>query len=185
MSKVFIISAPSGCGKTTICKEILKKFPELSYSISYTTRSPRKGEVNGKDYNFISIEEFENGIKQNKWAEWAKVHDNYYATSAFYINENISQNISTLLDIDVLGTNQILIKYPDAITIFIMPPSIEVLKKRLIKRGTDSDQVIEKRLLNAQKEIEQKHIYKHIVVNDILDQAINDVSNIIKEGLKA
>ncbi len=176
---LFIISAPSGAGKTTLCNAILKKFPGLCYSISHTTREPRTGELNGVDYFFITDDEFKNNIKKDTWAEWAQVHGHYYGTSAQFIDRHLSEGKNILLDIDVNGARQILCRYPQSITIFIMPPTFDTLKQRLLKRGTDSEQVIAKRLKNAETEIAQKDLYKHVVVNDSLPEAIKTLSAIV------
>lgn len=180
MSHLYIISAPSGAGKSTLCNAILARFPKLVFSISHTTRSPRKGEQNGVDYYFISKEEFETGIKKEKWAEYAKVHDNYYGTSSKFLDKSLKAGCDALLDIDVQGARQILLRYPEAITIFIMPPSINALKERLLKRGTDSPEIIEKRLSNAKSEIAQRFSYKYLIINDQLERAILDIQNIFE-----
>lgn len=180
--RLFIVSAPSGAGKSTLCSAILKKFPELCFSISHTTRSPRPGERDGVEYHFIRTDEFEKKIESDAWAEWAKVHDNYYGTSAEFLNRCLAQGKSVLLDIDVQGTLKILKKYPDAITIFIMPPSSEILKQRLQNRASDSPEVIAKRLKNAEIEMAQRHHYRHIIVNDNLSQAISDLAEIIESA---
>ncbi len=182
-AKLFILSAPSGAGKSTLCKAILKKFPELCFSISHTTRSPRPGEKNGVEYYFIGQDEFVRKIEADAWAEWANVHDNYYGTSAEFLNRCLAQGKSVLLDIDVQGTLKILKKYPDAITIFIMPPSSEILKQRLQNRGSDSQEVIARRLKNAEIEMAQRHYYRHIIVNDDLSEAISDLTQTIESAL--
>jgi len=179
---LFIISAPSGAGKTTLCNAILKKFPDLCYSISHTTREPRTSEQDGVDYFFITDDEFRHHIEKGSWAEWAKVHGHYYGTSAQFIDRYLSEGKNILLDIDVNGAKQILCRYPLSITIFIMPPTFETLKQRLIKRGTDNEQIIAKRLKNAKTEIAQKDQYKHIVVNDSLPEAIKTLSAIISDN---
>lgn len=168
---LFIVSAPSGAGKTTLCHAMLAHFPDLVYSISHTTRAPRKGEQSGVDYYFTPKDEFENGIAQHRWAEWAEVHGNYYGTSAEFIDETLSAGHDILLDIDVQGTRQMIKRYPEAVTIFIMPPSLEILQQRLEARGTDSPEVIALRLENAKKEMVHKDIYRHIVVNERLEDA--------------
>jgi guanylate kinase len=178
--RLFIISAPSGAGKTTLCKAILKRFPEMLYSISHTTRPPRKDEQNGVDYFFISRDEFENNIKNGKWLEWAKVHDNYYGTSSEFIERNLAEGRNILLDIDVAGARQILSRLPQSITIFILPPSFEALRERLESRGTDSQETIAKRLKNAEDEIAQKQIYQYHVINDSLFDALERLSAIVK-----
>lgn len=179
---IFIISAPSGAGKTTLCNAILKKFPNLKYSISHTTRKPRTNESDGVDYFFITSDEFKQNIKNNTWAEWAQVHDHFYGTSAQFIDRHLSAGKNILLDIDVNGARQILRRYPDSVTIFIMPPTFETLSQRLKHRGTDSDEIIAKRLKNAKTEIAQKDFYKHIVVNDSLPEAVEMLSAIISDN---
>lgn len=169
--RLFIVSAPSGAGKTTLCKAVLDHFPDMKYSVSTTTRKPRPGEMPGVDYFFISKEEFLDRIEKDQWAEWALVHENYYGTSARYINDQISVGEDVLLDIDVQGAKQILKRYPESITIFIMPPAFEVLRERMISRGSDGMAVIEKRLLNARQEMDQKDLYQHIIINDRLEEA--------------
>jgi guanylate kinase len=178
---LFIISAPSGAGKTTLAKAILKQFTDMLYSISYTTRKPRAEEQDGVDYHFISKQDFKKGIKQGRWAEWAEVYENYYGTSAEFIEKSLSSGCDILLDIDVQGTLQILKHYPDSVTIFILPPSMNALRKRLEMRGSDSKAVIEKRLENAKKEMAQKGFYRHIIVNDKLPWAIEEISAIFKK----
>ena len=173
--KLFILSAPSGAGKTTLRKAILKELPFLSYSVSHTTRKPRDGEKEGEDYFFIDKEQFKKDIEKDKWAEWAEVHGNYYGTSADYLTKTLNMPCSIILDIDVKGTMQIIKKFPDAITIFIKPPSMEILRQRLEKRGTDDIATIEKRLANAAWEMDKKDLYKYTLVNDNLDRAIKEL----------
>jgi guanylate kinase len=178
---LFIISAPSGAGKTTIAKAVLQKFKDMCYSISYTTRKPRAEERDGVDYHFVSKQDFKNGIKKARWAEWAEVYGNYYGTSAEFIEKKLSSGCDILLDIDVQGTLQILKHHPDSVTVFILPPSINALRKRLEMRGSDSQAVIEKRLINAKKEMAQKKIYRHIIVNDELSAAIDEICAIFNK----
>ena len=177
---LFIVSAPSGAGKSTLCRTMLDQFADLLYSISYTTRSPRPGEQNGVDYYFIPKDMFEKGIERHQWAEWAEVHGNYYGTSADFLDKKLSAGHDILLDIDVQGARQILKRYLDGITIFIMPPSLAVLKQRLEDRGTDSPAVIAVRLDNAQKEMAQKNIYRHIIINDRLSDATAEMTAIFE-----
>jgi len=179
--RLFILSAPSGTGKSTLCRAILTHFHTLQYSVSHTTRAPRKGECEGRDYRFISLAEFERMIEQGKWAEWAKVHGNYYGTSADDIGNHLSAGRDVLLDIDVQGAAQILKRFPDSVPIFIMPPSMDELKVRLEKRGTDSRETIKRRLAEAESEIKQKDRYRHVVINDQLEHAIEALIGIIRE----
>jgi len=178
---LFIISAPSGAGKTTLAKAVLQQFGDMLYSISYTTRKPRAEEQDGVDYHFISKQDFKKGIKKNRWAEWAEVYGNYYGTSAEFIEKSLSSGCDILLDIDVQGTLQILKYYPDCVTIFILPPSMTALRKRLEMRGSDSKAVIERRLVNARTEMAQKKMYRHIIVNEKLSEAIEELSAIFKK----
>jgi guanylate kinase len=176
--RLFVVSAPSGAGKTTLCNALRRHFPDLAYSISYTTRQPRNGEQHGKDYYFITPREFEAGIDQGLWAEWARVHGNLYGTSAQGITDLLSSGRDVLLDIDVQGACQILKRFPDAVTIFIRPPSLDELRRRLIARGTDAAGAIERRLANAADEMARQHLYKHILVNDDLEKATRDLINL-------
>lgn len=169
---LFVVSAPSGAGKTTLCNAVRAHFGDLAYSISYTTRSPRPGEVHGKDYFFISSQEFEQGIEQGRWAEWARVHGNLYGTSAQWIQDALTAAETILMDIDVQGARQIIDRFPDAITIFIMPPSTDELERRIRGRGTDDDETIALRLANARQELAQQNMYQHILINKDLDHAI-------------
>lgn len=177
---LFIIAAPSGGGKTTLCREVRKRFSDMLYSVSYTTRKLRDGEQEGGDYHFIDKKEFENGIAAGKWAEWALVHGNYYGTSADFLDKGLSDGRDILLDIDVQGTRQILKRYTNSVAIFILPPSLEVLRQRLIARGTDSAESIAVRLANAEKEMNQQDLYHHIIVNDQLSKAVQELISIIE-----
>jgi guanylate kinase len=176
---LFVLSGPSGVGKTTLCKAILKRIPDIHYSVSYTTRKPRQDETDGTDYHFITEEEFIRGINTGRWAEWAKVHGNYYGTSAEGIEQSLKEEKDILLDIDIQGTRQILKRFPESISVFIMPPSMDELKERLESRGTESEASIRERLINAEDEIEHKEIYRHVVVNDSLEQILDELTSII------
>ena len=178
---LFIISAPSGAGKSTLCRAVRDRFADLVYSVSYTTRSPRSGEQKGVDYHFIVKDEFEKGIASGRWAEWAEVHDHYYGTSADFLDGELSIGRDILLDIDIQGTRQILQRYPDGVTIFIMPPSLETLKSRLQSRGTDSPEVIAVRLKNAREEMAQKNLYRHIITNYRLTDAVAELIAIFEK----
>jgi len=182
--KLFIISAPSGAGKTTLCTRLLECCPDIVYSISYTTRRPRPGETDGKDYHFITKETFLEKQAHGYWAEWARVHDHYYGTSAEFLSDSMARGQDVLMDIDVQGAVQIKGRFPEAITIFIMPPSMDALKQRLAGRGTDDPAVIEKRLQNAIREMAQKDFYQHVIVNDELEIATNDLINVVESYRK-
>jgi len=177
---LFIIAAPSGGGKTTLCREVRKRFSDMLYSVSYTTRKLRNGEQEGVDYHFIDKTDFENRIAAGKWAEWALVHGHYYGTSADFLDKGLSNGRDILLDIDVQGTRQILERYPESITIFILPPSLDALAQRLELRDTDSQESIALRLKNAEKEITQKDLYRHEIVNDRLPEAVARLTAIVE-----
>ena len=177
---LFIISAPSGGGKTTLCRRVRKRFPDMLYSVSYTTRKLRDGEQEGLDYHLTDKKDFENGIAAGKWAEWARVHGNYYGTSAEFLDNGLSDGRDILLDIDVQGTRQILERYLNSVAIFIRPPSLEVLEQRLSARGTDSPESIAVRLRNAKNEMNQQGLYHHVIVNDQLSKAVRELIAVIE-----
>ncbi|MFC1813542.1 guanylate kinase [Thermodesulfobacteriota bacterium] len=181
LGRLYIIAAPSGAGKTTLCRAVLDQFANMFYSVSYTTREPRRGDRKGVDYHFISKGDFKKRIEKGTWAEWAEVHGNYYGTDTEFLDRGLASGSDILLDIDVQGTRQILEKYPEAITIFIMPPSLDILRSRLEARGTDSEEVISRRLANAEKEMAQKDLYRHIITNDQLSVAIEQLISIIDQ----
>ena len=176
---LIVLSAPSGTGKTTICNRVRRLVPDIVFSVSHTTRSPRDGERPGVDYYFVSTAEFERKIEADQWAEWARVHDNYYGTSAEFLDAALARRQVVLLDIDVQGAAQIRKRYPACVTIFIMPPSMEVLRARLEARKTDDPATIAKRLANAAEEIAQKDLYRHIIVNDDLQTAVDEMVALI------
>ncbi len=177
--RLFIISAPSGAGKTTLRQAALSRLPDLSYSVSFTTRPPRPGERNGHDYMFISPDEFEAGIREGRWVEWARVHGHYYGTSALVLERARAAGRDVLLDIDVQGAQQICRRFPESVTIFILPPSLEVLEQRLRTRGTDRPEAIDVRLRNARREMEHSDRYGHVIVNDNLNAAIEELVAIL------
>jgi guanylate kinase len=178
---LFVISAPSGAGKSTLCHAVRNRFPDLLYSISHTTRKPRQGEQDGVDYHFVNKEDFEAGIAESRWAEWAQVHGNYYGTPAGFLDGSIAAGQDVLLDIDVQGARQILERYPDSVTIFIMPPSLEVLRNRLESRGADSPETIDIRLKNAQLEMTHKDLYRHVIINDHLQDAVAEMIALLEK----
>jgi guanylate kinase len=169
--RLFIVSAPSGAGKTTLCAAVRRHFGDLAYSVSYTTRPPRKGEYEAQDYHYISEAEFRQGIDEGRWAEWAKVHGNYYGSNARWIQETLNSGRDILMDIDLQGARQMTQRFPMAVTIFIMPPSLTELERRLRLRAADSQQNIDLRLQNAKEEIAQRSICRHEVLNDDIHKA--------------
>jgi len=181
---IFVVSAPSGAGKSTICNRVLKELDNISFSVSMTTRQPRKGEKDGVDYKFISIEEFKKLIEKNEFLEYAQVHNNFYGTPISLVREKTEQGIDIILDIDVQGGMQVKKRIPECILIFIAPPSMTELEHRLRSRGTDSSEVIEVRLKNAAKELEYKDKYQYVIINDNLEQSVADFKKIILEHRK-
>lgn len=179
--RLIVISGPSGSGKTTICNSLLKLLPNLEYSVSFTARTPRRGEKDGQDYFFISKEEFQNKIKNGGFLEYAKVFDNYYGTGRDWVTEKIGQGKDILLSIDVQGAAQIRKSFPNAILIFLVPPSAKVLEERLKRRATDDPREIEKRLEIAKEEMAQIGNYDYVVINDKVDDAVSEICRIIKK----
>lgn len=181
---LFIVSGPSGVGKTVLCNKILEIFQqELRYSISATTRLPRAQEKDGQEYFFYSRQQFEEGVTNNLFAEWAMVHDNYYGTPKSFLDENLDRGQHILLNIDVQGALKIKKCYSNAVLIFILPPSLEVLKKRLKNRNIDSEEALKKRMRNARKELEFQREYTHSLVNDSLDDAVVQLANLVKQRI--
>jgi len=182
MKNLIIISAPSGTGKTTLCKGIRKIFPEINWSISYTTRFRRPNEIDGKDYNFISKNTFDEHIKNKKLAEWENVYGSLYGTAKKTLNDAIKEKLFLLLELDVKGALKLKKLYPkNTISIFIIPPSFEDLKKRLKLRNTESEDVIKIRLKRFEEEINYKSKFDYIISNDILDIATNELVKIVKQ----
>ncbi|MBW2644816.1 MAG: guanylate kinase [Deltaproteobacteria bacterium] len=178
---LFIVSAPSGTGKTTLCNAILQARSDLEYSISYTTRSPRKGEQEGVAYHFIPKDVFREKIKSNEWAEWAEVHGNFYGTSAEVLKKTLNSGKDVLLDIDTQGAKKLRSRYPDATLIFIMPPSFKELEKRLCQRGTDPAESIARRLEDAKQEMKEANFYDVVITNGDLSVAIAELKQVIEE----
>ncbi len=176
---LIVVSAPSGCGKGTILAEILKD-PGYYYSVSATTRAPREGEVDGKHYRFLTKEQFEALIADDAMLEYAEYCQNYYGTILAPITENLEQGKNVILEIEVKGALQVMKKRPDAVSIFIEPPSIEALRERLIGRGTEELEVIEERVAKAAEEIAAADQYQYRIVNDVLDDAISDFRAIVR-----
>lgn len=183
-NKLFVMSAASGAGKTTLKDLVIKDFPDIKYSISATTRKPREGEIDGVHYFFKTKEEFELMIKDNALVEYNLVHGNYYGTPKSFVEKTLAEGNRVLFDIDVFGKINFDKVYPDATGIFIMPPSDEELERRLRGRGTDSEEVIQLRLANAKKEIEfakTKGKYEYTIVNDDLQKAADELRAILSQ----
>jgi guanylate kinase len=176
---LFIISAPSGTGKTSICRKIRPIIPGLAFSVSYTTRAKRKGEKDGEDYFYISIETFKEMIEQGKFMEWAQVHGHYYGTSNDFVTEKISQGIDCLLDIDIFGAKQLKKIHPKGIFIFVIPPSLSELKSRLSSRQTEDLNEIHLRMENAISEIWAFEEYQYLIINDDFSRAVEELKSII------
>src|SRR5580658_2711312 len=177
---VYIISAPSGSGKSTLVNELLKKVSDPEFSISYTTRAPRGSETNGRQYYFVSRPEFEKMIEEDEFLEHAEVFGNYYGTARRFLRAAEQNGRDLLLDIDVQGAKQIQDKVPDATSIFILPPNRKTLEERLRKRSEDSDEVIQRRLDTATREIENYKRYNYILVNDQLEDSIRGLRAIVR-----
>lgn len=179
-SKLIIFAAPSGAGKSSLIKKIIEISEEkLELSVSATTRLPRKGEIHGKDYFFISDNEFNELKDKDAFIECANVHGNQYGTLKSFVHEKLEEGISVILDIDVQGFAQIRETIEEMISIFIIPPSLDELEKRLISRGLDTNDAIEKRLLNAVEELKHAESFDYIVLNDNFDNAIDQLSSVI------
>jgi len=176
--KIVVISGPSGVGKGTICKRIMELI-NAKFSVSTTTRSPREGEINGKDYYFVSTEVFREKIKNNEFLEYNIYNENYYGTSKNEVLDIINKGINVLLEIDVNGAYNIKKIFPEALLIYIAPPSMEVLRQRLIDRRTEEISVIENRLKIAEEELKMVEFYDYVIVNDDLDKAILEVKECI------
>lgn len=177
--RMIVVSAPSGCGKGTILAEILKD-KNFYYSISATTRQPREGEVNGVNYHFISVDEFESLIAEEGMLEYAKYCDNYYGTPKKILEEKMNDGINVILEIEVQGAMKVREICPEAVFIFIVPPSISELERRLRKRGTENDEIIAKRVAEAAGEIEKAVNYDYVIVNAALEDAVDDFKAIVK-----
>ncbi|MBQ4124567.1 MAG: guanylate kinase [Desulfovibrio sp.] len=175
LGTALVLSAPSGAGKTTLVKKLIQEFPNFGFSISFTTRAPREGEVDGRDYRFTTMEDFLQRRDRGEFAEWAMVHGNCYGTPLAPLREMLQQGRDVLFDIDVQGAAQLRLALPKARLVFILPPSMQELERRLRSRGTDAEDVIQVRLANAKAEMREARWFDDIVLNDSLDRAYADL----------
>jgi guanylate kinase len=178
-AKLFVFAAPSGAGKTTLVHAVVTKRPELRFSISYTTRKPRKNEADGVDYLFVTEDEFMRLRDQGEMLEYARVFDNYYATSRSQVEKHLAENRNVILEIDWQGAQQVRQSMPECVTIFILPPSVAELERRLRDRRTDSAEVIERRLRDALSDMSHWTEFDHVIINDDLNQAIADLEDVL------
>jgi len=185
MANLFIISAPSGCGKTSLVEALVKKTKNLCVSISHTTRPPRQDEINGINYYFISINEFEEMIKKNAFVEHAMVFDNHYGSSSKLIKEKLNDGVDVILEIDWQGARQVKKNMPNAISIFILPPSKKALLERLQQRAQDNEATIKKRMSDAQNQMKHFKEFDYLVINDDFNSALNELNLIIRRPDKA
>lgn len=176
---LFVVSAPSGAGKTSLCRAITGSLEDLTHSISYATRKPRPGEIDGRDYYFVSQERFRDMIQAGDFAEWAEVHSNLYGTSRRVLDDLISKGLDVILDIDTQGAKQIKAKYDTAVFIFIMPPSLDILEERLRNRKSDHEDEIRKRMQRSREEIRDYAMYDYIIVNRDFDRALTELRSIV------
>lgn len=180
MKKLFVISGSSGVGKGTIIKKFLEKNPEFKLSVSCTTRQKREGEVHGVNYYYLTREDFMNAVENGDFLEWAEFSGNCYGTNKKFVEQCLENDENLLLEIDTKGALQVKDKMENAVLIFILPPSLEELERRLRGRGTESEEAIQKRLATVESEIENSKQFKYTVVNDVVDRAVEEIENIIK-----
>ena len=178
-SCLFTLSAPSGAGKTSLVKALLEKTSDVTVCVSHATRAMRPGEVDGKDYHFISVDEFEQMVRQDQFLEHAKVFDNYYGTSQQEVEKLLSQGKNVILEIDWQGARQVKEKLPETVAIFVLPPSRETLKQRLTGRGTDDDAIIERRMRDADNEMSHYSDAEYLIINDDFERALHDLECVI------
>lgn len=176
---LFVVSSPSGGGKGTLIRRVLEVVDNLSYSVSYTTRGPRANEVNGREYFFVDRTTFDEMIADGEFLEWACVHGNFYGTSKRQIAEKTAAGIDIILEVDVQGAASVRQLLMDSVSVFILPPSFEVLKQRLCARGTDSAEELELRLRNAPDELSQYSAFDYVIINDEVERAVSQLASII------
>ena len=176
---ILILSAPSGAGKTSLCRELFKTFPDMKESVSYTTRAPRAGEVDGEAYHFVTREVFDCMVADNAFAEWAEVHGNRYGTALITLEEAWRNGVDLVLDIDCQGARKLKEQFDGGVYVFIMPPSMAELRRRLEFRSTDAQEVIERRIVRAADEIREARWYDFIIFNDNFDEACRELAAIV------
>lgn len=176
---ILILSAPSGAGKTSLCRELFKTFPDMKQSVSYTTRAPRPGEVEGEAYHFVSSEVFDRMVADDAFAEWAEVHDNKYGTALRTLEEARKNGVDLVLDIDCQGALKLKEQFDGGVYVFIMPPNMAELRRRLEHRSSDAQEVIERRIARAAGEIREARWYDYIIFNDDFDVACRELSAIV------
>ena len=177
---LYVVAAPSGAGKTTLVCLLLEREPAVHLSISFTTRAPRPGEQDGREYHFVAVDRFKSMISAGEFLEWAEVHGNYYGTSQKWIADQLAAGHDVLLEIDWQGAQQVRSAFPGVIGIFILPPSLEELERRLTDRGTDSNEVISRRLAAAQAEMRHVGEFDYVIINDSLEQALTDLRSVVR-----
>ena len=185
MADLFIIAAPSGCGKTSLVDALLKKSYNICVSVSHTTRKPRPEEVDGTNYHFISVNEFQEMIKDNKFVEFAEVFENLYGSSRQLIEDNLNNNIDVILEIDWQGARQVKINMPKVISIFVLPPSKEALLERLKNRAQDDELTINNRMSDAENQMRHFNEFDYLIINNNFNEALSDLENIIIPSNKA
>lgn len=177
---LFVVSSPSGGGKGTLIRRVLNSVGNLSYSVSYTTRKPRNGEVEGREYFFVTPEKFEAMLRANEFLEWAPVHSKLYGTSRRQVSRDVSEGRDIILEVDVQGAASVRGLITDSVSIFILPPSLEILRQRLVARGTDSPAELELRLRNAPEELKEYKEFDYVIINDNVERAADQLTSIIE-----